>query len=426
MKARTRTKAKDGTKPDSVSIGRTRVRFYFRKGERGRPPFWQVADYSDGKRRWRVFRTEDEAKAEAARIAHHLNNLDRAGAAMTGDDARDLARARASLEAAGLVLDVPAACALFAEACRVVGGHAALALAVRDYAKRHVAAPIPVAQAVSELLASKESKGRSERLLGDYRSRLSRLAEHFAGRNLGDITTADLQAWIDGLRSADGQPLAAQSRRNFATVTSGCFEFHRRRGAILENPCRDLDREKVRRGDVTFWTPQEAAAILAHLEPAAVPAFVVSLFAGCRTAEAVRLTWADVNLDAGHVVVGGAVAKTASRRLAPLSPNAAAWLRPRVGLPDAPLFPGDGVLLARAVTDACSKAGVRRLANGARHSCITFKVALSGDVARVALESGNSPAVVHAHYRGLATAQDAEAFFGIVPPAGESGVQLVA
>ena len=424
MKAGTRTKAKASTKPGFVSIGRERVRIYHRKADRGRPPFWQVADYSSGKRRWRLFRTEAEAKAEAVRIAHLLNSLDHAGARMTGDDARDLTRARASLE--GIGLDVPSACAVFAEACRVVGGHAALALAARDYAKRNLAAPLPVAQAVADLLAAKEAKGRSQRLLGDYRSRLTRLAEHFAGRNLGDLTTADVQAWIDGLRSADGQPLAAQSRRNFATVASGLFEFHRRRGAILENPCRDLDREKVRREEVAFWTPQEAAAILAHLDPVALPAFLVSLFAGCRTAEAVRLTWADVNLDAGHVVVGGAVAKTASRRLAPLPDNARAWLRPLVGSPDAPLFPGDGVAFARAVTAACAAAGVRRLANGARHSCITFKVALSGDVARVALESGNSPAVVHAHYRGLATTDDAKAFFSIMPPTQESGVRLVA
>ena len=384
MPARTRTGAKDSEKKGSVSIGRARVRYYRREADRGRPACFQVADYSDGRRRWRVFATEAEAKGEAARIAHRLNALDAAGASMTGDDARDLARARASLE--GLGLDVPAACALFAAACRAVGGHAALALAARDYAKRNVAQPLPVGEAVAQVLAAKQAKGRSEKLLGDYRHRLSKLAEHFTGRALGDITTADLQAWIDGLAGRDGKPLAAQSRRNFATVASGLFEFHRKRGVILENPCRDLDREKVRKGDVLFWSPQEAAAILAHLDPAAVPGFVVSLFAGCRTAEVLRLTWGHLDLAAGHVAVGGDVAKTQSRRLAPLPPNAIQWLRPLVGAPDAPLFAGRPLAFVRLVSQACAAAGVRRLANGARHSCISFKVALSGDVARVALE----------------------------------------
>lgn len=47
--------------------------------------------------------------------------------------------------------------------------------------------------------------------------------------------------------------------------------------------------------------------------------------------------------------------------------------------------------------------------------CITFKAALTGDVAKIALESGNSPAVVHQHYRGLAIEADARAFFPICP-----------
>lgn len=424
MRARLGTKTKDGTKPSVVSIGRTSVTVYHRKADRGRPPLWQVADYSTGKRRWLVFRTPEEAKTEATRIAHRLNVLDHAGAAMTGDDRRDMVRAKDALE--GLGLDVPTACALFAEAVRIAGGHANLTLAARNFAKRNLAQPLAVGAAVADMLASKESKGGSPRLLADYRHRLSKFAEHFAGRNLGDLDTAAIQGWVDGLVSSDGQRLAAQSRRNFATVVSGLFEFHRRRGAIPENPCRDLDREKVRREDVTFWAPQEADAILAHLEASAVPAFVVSLFAGCRTAEAVRLTWADVNLAAGHVIISGAVAKTASRRLAPLPDNASAWLRPLVGAPEAPLFRGDAVAFTRAVTEACARARVRRLANGARHSCITFKTALSGDVARVALESGNSPAVVHAHYRGLATSDEAKAFFAIMPPAQKSGVRLVA
>ena len=60
-------------------------------------------------------------------------------------------------------------------------------------------------------------------------------------------------------------------------------------------------------------------------------------------------------------------------------------------------------------------AKVRRIANGARHSAITYKVASTGDVARVALDCGTSPTVIHSNYKGLATPEDAKAFFGIMP-----------
>jgi hypothetical protein len=57
------------------------------------------------------------------------------------------------------------------------------------------------------------------------------------------------------------------------------------------------------------------------------------------------------------------------------------------------------------------------VANGARHSWVTYRVALTGDVARVALEAGNSPTVIHSHYRGLAKEDDAKRFFAIEPEA---------
>jgi hypothetical protein len=40
---------------------------------------------------------------------------------------------------------------------------------------------------------------------------------------------------------------------------------------------------------------------------------------------------------------------------------------------------------------------------------------LTGDVARVASESGNTPAIIHEHYRQLVTEADAKRWFAIMP-----------
>ena len=58
---------------------------------------------------------------------------------------------------------------------------------------------------------------------------------------------------------------------------------------------------------------------------------------------------------------------------------------------------------------------MRRVANGGRHSCITCKIARTGDAARTAGESGNSPEVINSAYRGLATEADGERYFQITP-----------
>jgi integrase len=374
-----------------------------------------LADYSTGKRRWQTFQDEKSARAEAARMVARLNAADTEGAGMTGAERRDLQRATELV--AHHRVDVPTACAIFAEAADLIG-HENIVAAAKAYARRAPVArtPLPVGQAVMELLEAKSARGRSERTLADLRSRLGRFAEDNKGRTIGELTTAGLQCWLDGLTGADGKPLSALSRRNFAVVVGGLFEFHRRRGVLPDNPAKDLERETVKRsGEIEFWTPQEAAAILDAVAPEARAALVLGLFVGLRSAEICRITWQDVNLSAGHVMIAGTEAKTGSRRLAPIPKNAAEWLRP-LSLPaDAPLFAGGPSQLARAVSEACRATGTRRIANGARHSAITYRVALTGDVARVALESGNSPGVVHQHYRGLATETDARAFFAIRP-----------
>ncbi len=416
MKIGTRTDRKP-TKPEpiTVAIGRNSAKIYHRPADRGRAARWMLADYSTGKRRWQTFSDEKTARAEANRMVARLNAGDVEGAGMTGAERRDLQRATELV--APHKVDVPTACAIFAEAADLIG-HENLVAAAKAYARRAPVArtPLPVGKAVLDLIEAKTARGRSKRSLSDLRSRLGRFAADHPGQNLAEFTTAGLQCWLDGLTGADGKPLSALSRRNFAVVVGGLFEFHRRRGVLPDNPAKDLERETVKRSEqIEFWTPQEANSILSAIASHARPALVLGLFVGLRSAEICRLSWRDVDLGAGHVVIAGTEAKTGSRRLAPIPANAAEWLRPLTGAPDAPIYAGDATQLARAVSEACRTSGTRRIANGARHSAITFAVALTGDVARVALEAGNSQQMVHTHYRGLATKTDARAFFEIRP-----------
>jgi len=52
-----------------------------------------------------------------------------------------------------------------------------------------------------------------------------------------------------------------------------------------------------------------------------------------------------------------------------------------------------------------------------RHSFISYRIAKVKNANEVALEAGNSPAVIFKHYRELATEEQADAWFAIVPPA---------
>ena len=427
MPARKRIDSQPETNLIEVSVGRTTVKIYPRGAERGRKPCFKIADYSSGKRRFLSFLDEKDARTEAARIASRLNAGDAAGAAMTGDDRALLLRATELV--APFNLDAQTACTLFAEGAKLVGPHNVVA-ACEAFAKRSPASRerVLLEVAVRDYIEAKaaDAEGqRSSRHLADLRSRLGRFAEENPGKALENFATADIQKWIDKLKRGDGQPVSRQSRRNFRTVLSGFFDFYRRRGAVQENPCKDLEKgKKAEDGEIEFWSPEEAESLLRAMPESSLPAFVLSLFCGIRSAEATRIQWKHVNFAEQHVEITAEFAKTGSRRLIPISDNAMEWLLPLAKSPKERVFSEYETNFVKRVSEAAKTAGVRRVQNGARHSFVTYRAAFTGDVPRTAAEAGNSPKVVLTHYRGLASKAKAEAFFNIRPQRAENVVPM--
>jgi hypothetical protein len=111
-----------------------------------------------------------------------------------------------------------------------------------------------------------------------------------------------------------------------------------------------------------------------------------------------RLDWEDIKWDRGHIEIAGKKAKTAARRLVPLTDNLKAWLAPWREETGPIITISDYV---GALNDTAVKAqipgGWRQ--NALRHSFISYRVAETGDVARTSLEAGNSPKMIFRHYR---------------------------
>ena len=62
------------------------------------------------------------------------------------------------------------------------------------------------------------------------------------------------------------------------------------------------------------------------------------------------------------------------------------------------------------------KAPFRWKRNGLRHAFCSYRLSVTQDLNRVALEAGNSPAMIHAHYKELVSSADALAWFNTLPP----------
>jgi integrase len=137
-------------------------------------------------------------------------------------------------------------------------------------------------------------------------------------------------------------------------------------------------------------------------------------FAGLRMAEIKRLDWKAVDLDRRIITLRADQAKTASRRIVPISDNLAAWIE---------LLPREGKVVGRVAPDLtklAEKLGMEWPRNALRHSYISYRLAVVKDAAKVALEAGNSPDIIFKHYRELVTEPEAKEWFSIMPPKGWS------
>ena len=148
------------------------------------------------------------------------------------------------------------------------------------------------------------------------------------------------------------------------------------------------------------------------------------MFAGLRAAEIERLEWSAVDIEERAITVSGTISKTGSRRVVTMSENLAAWLNPYAGRTGRVCPLG----LRRRIEDDRERAEMLEgwSENLCRHSFGSYRLAEIGDVGRVATEMGNSPNVVHKHYKRLVKPRDAKAFWGIKPQAPANIVVLAA
>jgi integrase len=407
------------TKPEKFPLnirrGSSTVKIY-----RDRKPagdYFILSFYMGGKRVRQNFADLDTARVEAEAKAAQLSRGDLDALQITGKDRLVYGRALAAIAPLDVPLDTAAH--EYAEARKKLAG-GSLAEAVSFYVKHHahVLQRKPVAEAVEEMIAAKAARGLSAAYLMDLRCRLGAFARAFAC-NVSDITADDLRAFLDSL------PFAARGINNTLTTIRTFIAFAKDRG-WLSRESRLLDgieKQKEKAAPVEIFTPAEMRELLAHCSAEIRPALAIAAFAGLRTAELLRLTWADVDRRPGFVEISADKAKTAARRLVPISGNLRAWLAlsPRTA---GRIWPQDDQSIYRELNRTVKRINAARKTNeepfawkdnALRHSFVSYRLAETQDVNRVALEAGNSPQMIFKHYRELCTPAEAQTWFSLAP-----------
>jgi integrase len=341
----------------------------------------------------KFFKTRAEAEAEALRQRTLLERHSRIAVGLSQRELSDLIHARDKLAGYGKKITD------------------AVDFLV-DHLERVRRCKITVSQLADEVIEAKRRDGMSADYLSDLQLRLRRFCRHFGEKPIAGITVEEIDDW---LRDLEGSP---KSRANYRANVAVMFSYATKRRMLDFNPVLHTAKPKLIDKPPDIFTVDELRSLLETATRTAhdvVPMLAIAAFAGLREAEIQRLDWSEVDLARGHIEVKAAKAKSARRRIIPIQPNLAAWLRPSSELTGRVVPAGARAKIERARTAA----GLKRWPNnGLRHSFASYRLAAIGDAPRVAHELGHaSPQMLYSTYREVVRPEEADRYWQLEPVA---------
>lgn len=348
----------------------------------GHPRYpWCVVWYERGKRRKAYYKTRREATSERTKKEQALRFIAPADGPATPEEHKAVIRSRECR--------VPLMEAV-EHWCETVGRARGETLA--DLCQRRL-----------EEAAQEAHSDRHALSLGNI---LPRIVKALGPIPAHAITTQKLTEYI---RSRGGPA----TQRYYRAILSGVFNSAIRAGVMTANPATPVRIGKATPVPPEIFTVDQAAhwlACVALEAPTLLAGVVLGMFGGLRAAEVARLDWREIKLARGFVEITAGKSKTRTRRLVDILPNLAEWLQP-LEQDAGPVWPHTP---DRAKDRAVAAYGQRLPKNGARHSFVSYHLALFGDVALTEMQAGHDREILFGHYRELVTKEEAEEYFTIV------------
>lgn len=265
---------------------------------------------------------------------------------------------------------------------------------------------ITLRDAIDKLLDAKQKAGLRENSINNLRQVLTRFAKGQDARSLASITLDDVEQFVN-------QQSTPGSKNTIANRLSAMFSFSVRKGWIASNPCERLERPKQDDKEPEVFTLDQLQKMLQRVyaeQRELIPWMALALFAGLRPEEADQITKDRINLEAGTVKVDSAITKVRFARTVHLEPVAVAWLKLGGQLPI-----GKNVRRKqmRALRDYMGWEQIPK--DALRHTAASHWIALKKSYGAVALEMGNSEAMLRKHYKAEVSPADCAAFWSLAP-----------
>ncbi|MBI4660751.1 MAG: hypothetical protein HY735_18090 [Verrucomicrobia bacterium] len=406
--------------PQVIRYRRAEATIY---GKSRQYPRYRLAYYVAGQRRLRTFATYSEAKTEAERIVRELASGSQA-AALTAEQSRDalaaLERLEAFRQATGKRVSLLAIASEYVEAAANLKGHTLGEAVERFLGTVASVKRKDIAEAAEEFIESRKHKteakdGKRPQLSTGYAYNVAMWLREFAG-TFPNTAVCDLaKQHLNAYMGQHGK-VSAKTRNERRNVVRMFLKWCARQDYLAPNhhllEADGMARETAEPEEIDFYTAAELRALLENADADVRPVIALCALAGVRVQEAVRLTWRDVFHVPGHVEISTAKSKTRSRRLVTICPALERWLAPyrersgAVWSKSIDMFQEGFAALRESLK-------IPRRRNGLRHGFVSYHFALHSNENMTAAEAGNSPAMVHKNYKGLATKAEAEKWFAV-------------
>ena len=289
---------------------------------------------------------------------------------------------------------------------------------------------IYVADAVQQFIADREKQNRRPDTLRNLRGRLGMFSRFYGQKHVAEVTNDDCRDFV--FRTGTSPRNQINDRLAGSNFLNWCV----RRQFAARNNMATVDTPAVDTHEPSILSLGDCRRLLAaardYKDGLLLPYVTLSLFAGLRPTEVARLTWERVDLTEGTITLDGAMAKTRQRRIVTLSENAVAWLLP-LSPKRTKFTPGSFKRHFGRVKKAAGfngKAGETEdgkklrpwIQDYMRHTAVSMYLAKHKHEGEAATWAGNSPNVIHRHYKGLVKEADATEFRSLTPEAVKSEI----
>jgi len=283
-----------------------------------------------------------------------------------------------------------------------------------------------VTAAFNLFIADRKRQNRRPDTLRNLNGRVGMFSRLHGIKNVSEVTFDDCRDFV----FRDGT--SARNQINDRLAVSNFLNWCVRRQFATTNHMEAVDKPGVDAREPQVLGSADCRKLLAaardYNDGVLLPYVVVSLFAGLRPAEIGRLTWDRVDLKEGTITLDGSMAKTRQRRIVKLAENAVEWL-----LPVAPKHPAFVPAAFQRHFGRVKHAAGFNGPNGGkdengkelrpwvqdymRHTAISMYLAKHKHEGEAATWAGNSPNVIHRHYKGLVKDNEATEFWNLTPQA---------